>query len=56
MLQYDLAKFALRERYAAADEARLARELRGLRTRPALRVAIGRRLVRVGLRLAAAQG
>lgn len=56
MLQYDLAKFALRDRYAAADEARLARELRGLGKRQPLRVVVGRRLVRFGLRLAAAQG
>lgn len=56
MLQYDLAKFAIAERYAAAAEARLARELGDRRGRPALRVVIGRRLVRFGLRLAAAQG
>ena len=56
MLQYDLAKFALRDLYAAAGEARLARELRGVRNRQPLRVVVGRRLVRFGLRLAAAQG
>lgn len=56
MLQYDVAKFAISERYAAAAEARLARELRGLRRRRPLRAVIGRRLVRFGLRLAAAQG
>jgi len=55
VLEYDLAKFAVREREAAAVEARLARELRGPARRP-LRVVIGRRLIRFGLRLAAAQG
>jgi hypothetical protein len=55
MLQYDVAKFMISERESVASQERLARELRGLRKRP-LRAVIGRRLVRFGLRLAAAQG
>lgn len=56
MLDHDLATFAIRDREAAAAEARLARELHGSRSRRQLRVVVGRRLVRFGLRLAAAQG
>lgn len=56
MLQYDLAKFMISEREQAASEARLAREVLALRPRRSFRAVIGRRLVRVGLRLAAAQG
>lgn len=55
MLQYDVARFAIRERENAAAEARLARQMLADRERP-LRTVIGRRLVRIGLRLASAQG
>ena len=55
MLQYDVAKFVISDFEAAAARSRLARQARAPRRRP-LRAVIGRRLVRVGLRLAAAQG
>jgi len=57
MLQYDVAKYVISDLEAAASQQRLAREAqRGHRERRPLRVVIGRRLVRFGLRLAAAQG
>lgn len=55
MLQYDVAKFAIRDRENAAAQERLARQVLAQRGTP-LRTVIGRRLVRVGLRLASAQG
>lgn len=56
MFEYDVAKFMIRDREAAAAESRLAREFIAARARRPLRAFIGRRLVRMGLRLAAAQG
>ncbi len=56
MQQYDVVKLMISELESTAAQARLAREHRGLRARRPLRAVIGRRLVRFGLRLAAAQG
>jgi hypothetical protein len=56
MLEYDVAKFMISERISAASQARLIRDAREARARRPLRAAIGHRLVRFGLRLAAAQG
>ena len=53
--QYDLAKFAICDRQATAASERLARQVLTQSDRP-LRVVIGRRLVRIGLRLASAEG
>lgn len=55
MLQYDLARFQMRDREAAAARARVRGELRKPRVRRPLRAVVGRRLVLIGIRLTPAQ-
>ncbi|MBO0743711.1 MAG: hypothetical protein J2P43_01735 [Candidatus Dormibacteraeota bacterium] len=55
MLQYELARFQMRDAEAAAARARGARDLREPRVRRSRRAIIGRRLVRLGGRPAPAQ-
>lgn len=56
MLQYDVAKLLISDIEAAAARRRVERELRSQAAPRPVRRFVGRRLVRIGLRLAAANG